>query len=272
MARRRRGKDPKSESRMGFLLGAAGILILLVLFSGYAWVKSNKIQLDAENCPTSGPRGIHVLLFDRSDPISEQQAQRVRQYIDKVKLTATFGTRFDLYTFEGDTLHALEPKLRICAPGKPEEANIWIDNPERVRKKYDNDFSKVLDQTVAELLRASTQPNSPIIESIKAATITSFGPTERGRIPLHVTMISDMVQHTKLLSQFQSDVKFADLAQNPTWLSLQPQFKGAEVDIVYLLRPTAQRNHLPIQSRSHQLFWEQLISAAGGRLNTVDPI
>lgn len=272
MATRRRRRDPRSETRKGLFLGAAGILILAALLSGYAWVKSNKIQLNAENCPISGQKGIHMLIFDRSDPISEQQAQRIRQLIDKLKLNASFGTRFDLYTFEGDTLHALEPKLRICAPGKPEEANAWIENPERVRKKYENDFSKVLDQTVAELLRASTQPNSPIIESIKAATITSFGPAERGSIPFHVTMISDMVQHTKILSQFQSDVKFSDLAQNAAWPSIQPQFKGAEVDIIYLLRPTAQRNRAPIQSRSHQFFWEQLISAAGGRLNTVDPI
>jgi len=272
MARRRRTRDSKSEARKGIILALFGLVILAILFSGYAWVKTNKVQLNAENCPIKGPRGIHILLFDRSDPISEQQAQRIRQQIDKLKLNAAFGTRFDIYTFEGDTLHALEPKLRICAPGKPEEANEWIENPDRVRKKYENDFSKVLDQTVTELLRASTQQSSPIIESVKAATITSFGPTERGSVPLQVTMISDMVQHTKIFSQFQTDMKFADLAQNPAWTALQPQFKGADVDIIYVLRPNALRGRAPIQSRAHQLFWEQLISATGGKLNSIDPI
>jgi hypothetical protein len=125
----------------------------------------------------------------------------------------------------------------------------------------------VLDQTVAELLRGSTQKNSPIIESIKAAAITSFGPVEQGHIPLRVTMISDMIQNTKLYSQFQSDVKFYDLGKSSAWVTQQPQLKGADVDILYLLRPTAQRNRIAIQNRSHQLFWEQFVFASGGRLS-----
>lgn len=145
MARRSRRKKEASQTLLAVALGAIGVLILAALIGVYWYVKSSKPELDAEtNCPKAGARGIHVILFDRSDPISDQQAQRIRQAIDKYRVDAQFGTRFDLYTFEGDTAHTLQPKLSICALGKPEEANRLIQNPERVRQRYEIRFSSVL--------------------------------------------------------------------------------------------------------------------------------
>jgi hypothetical protein len=257
----------------GLLLGLAGIILIGALGGGYWLVKKARPVLDAEtNCLKSGPNGIHVILFDRSDPISEQQAQRIRQAIDKFKNDAPFGLRFDLYTFQGDTQHALQPKLRICALGKPSEANAWIENPELVRRRYETKFTAVLDQTVAELLRGSQEKNSPIIESIRAAAISSFGPIEAGQIPLRLTMISDMVQNTALSNQFQTEPNFLQLSRTVMWPTLQPQLKGADVDILYLLRLSAARKGAPIQTRGHQVFWEQLIAGSGGRVLSIDPL
>ena len=273
MARHKRRAKRLSDRASGILLTIVGLAIIAGLGGGLWWVKHSRPQLDqATNCPKSGPTGIHVILFDRSDPITDQQAQRIRQVIEKLKSEAPFGLRFDLYTFEGDTAHELDPKLRICAPGKPEDANQLIENPELVRRRYETHFAEVLNQTVSDLLRAQTQKTSPIIESLHAAAITSFGPVERGQIPLRITMISDMIQNTPLYSQFQSESNFQQLSRSNAWVSLQPQLKGAETDILYLLRPTAMRSRVRIQNRGHEAFWEQLIAASGGRLNSVDPL
>lgn len=255
------------------MLGILGVAIIAALVGGYLLLKHSRPQLDTEtNCPKSGPAAIHVLLFDRSDPISEQQAQRIRQTIEKLKDGAPFGQRFDVYTFQGDTVRALEPKLRLCALGKPGEANQWIENPDLVRRRYETRFAAVLDQVVSELLRGGKENTSPIIESLRAAAISSFGSVERGQIPLRVTMISDMVQHTSLYSQFQSEPNFSQLSRMSVWAALQPQLKGADVDILYLLRLTAMRKGTPVQNRGHQLFWEQLIAASGGRPISIDPL
>lgn len=273
MARRGRRSQGLSDGMTGLLLGLAGVILLGALGGGYWLVKSSRPVLDAEtNCPKLGPSGIHAILFDRSDPISEQQAQRIRQAIDKFKNDAPFGWRFDLYTFQGDTQHTLQPKLRICALGKPSEANAWIENPEAVRRRYEAKFTTVLDQTVAELLRGSQEKNSPIIESLRAAAISSFGPIETGQIPLRLTMISDMVQNTTLANQFQTEPNFQQLVRSQAWPTLQPQLKGADVNILYLLRLSALRKGMPIQSRGHQMFWEQLVTGSGGRILTIDPL
>jgi hypothetical protein len=211
-------------------------------------------------------------MIDRSDPITGQQAQRITQIMKELKNDAPFAERFDIYTFEGDAKNVMEPILSVCSVGRPEDANEWIENPVLVRRRYEDRFSSVLDRTIEQLLHENTLDNSPIIESIKAAAITSFGMIEERKTRLRLTLISDMVQHSALFSQFRAESNFAQLARTPTWVTMMPNLRGAQVDILYLLRPSARRLGIPIQSRGHQLFWEQLIQAANGRLDKLEPI
>jgi hypothetical protein len=269
--RSKRSRRSRNDKAIGLILAVVGILLIGGLSGGAWYLHKTKVHLDAENCPESGPTAVYVIMIDRSDPITGQQAQGIRQQIDEIKNDARFGTRFDVYTFEGDTKNEMDPLLRICAPGRPEDANELIENPEFVRRRYE-EFSKKLDDEITALLRVSTLPNSPIIESLRAAAGTSFGPFPIGKIPLHITMVSDMVQNTSALSQFKSESNFSQLSKSPAWSMLQPHLKGAEVDILYLLRPEARRGGVMIQNREHQLFWEQLIKASGGQVENILPL
>jgi hypothetical protein len=269
MSRRSR-RRARTDRTVGVALAAVGIILVGALALTVFWVKRQHIALDDVNCPKTGPKAVHVLLIDRSDPISGQQAQHIRQVVQRLKDDAVFGTRFDVYTFEGDSVNELPPVLRVCAPGRPQDANELIENPERVRKRYEDSFALVLDKTLNELLRASTRPNSPIVESLRAAAQTSFGSFDAGQIPMRATLVSDMVQHSAALSHFAAEANFKQLSSTTKWASLRPQLKGADIYVLYLLRPTAVRGGAPIQNRGHQAFWEQLIEASGGRVVEFD--
>jgi uncharacterized membrane protein len=272
----RRSQRRRSEFRdrsFGAILILLGVLLIGLLAGGAWWIRRSTPAVDAEtNCPANGPKVVNVLIFDRSDPISGQQAQRVRFAVNELKRAANFGYRFDVYTFEGDTKMALEPVLKICSPGRPEEANELIQNPDLVRRIYEERFSSALDKTIESLLKASSRDNSPIIESLRAATLTSFGPVTEGQAKLHVLLVSDMVQHSAQYSQFKSDSNFQQLARTGGWAALRPNLKGADVEILYLLRPSAKRANAPIQSRGHQVFWEQLVQDGNGILTKFEPI
>jgi hypothetical protein len=273
MARIRRApRRAGNDKWVGIALGLVGLVLIVVLGVGTWWLRKSKEQLDADNCPRSGVRALHVLMIDRSDPISPQQAQMVRQHVQTLKNEAKFGTRFDIYTFEGDTKNEMQPVVRVCAPGRPEEANEWIENPEQVRRRYEERFLLVLERGLDELLSATSRDNSPVIESLRAASITSFGPLSAGKIPVSLTLVSDMVQHSTMVSHFKAEPNFAQLQKSQTWPTLRPDLKGADVEILYLLRPAAKRGPAPIQNRGHQAFWEQLILAGGGRVKTIRPL
>lgn len=271
-SRRRRAKRESQDRIRGIFLMVFGLALIAGLGGLSWWLKTTKVALGPDNCPVTGPRAVHVIMIDQSDPISGQQAQQIREYLSNVKKHAAFGTRFDIYTFEGNTKDELKPKLSVCAPGKPEEANELIENPERIKRTYDQKFSAQIDASLESLLHASTLPTSPIIESIRAASITSFAGSDVGSIPLHLTLISDMIQHSAAYSQFRADSNFEALSKTSAWAGLRPQLKGVEIDILYLLRNDAKRNGQAVQNRGHQEFWEQLINASGGQLTSIRPL
>jgi hypothetical protein len=91
-------------------------------------------------------------------------------------------------------------------------------------------------------------------------------------VRLRVTIVSDLIQHTTNNSHFKAVPDFPQLSRTITWSTIAPQLKGAEVDVLYILRPEAKRAGKAIQDRGHQLFWEQLIQASNGTLLRVDPI
>jgi hypothetical protein len=267
---RRRARAKKSDRRNAAILMVLGISLIAGLGGAAFYARSARVELDPNtNCPMSGPSAIHAVLIDRSDPISPQQAQRIRQWAQLLKRDAAQATRFDIYTFEGDSQAELHPVLSVCST--QQDADPLYQNPEKVRRRYEAEFVAVLDKTIDDLLQTGTRPNSPIIESLRAAAQTSFGLVTTGRLPLRVTLISDLVQHTPPVSHFRSPPDFQQFSHNASWPRLRPELKGADVNILYVLRPTALRNSAAVQNRGHQEFWTKLIAASGGRVTEFTP-
>jgi hypothetical protein len=272
MARRRRQKRDWDKAR-GIVFMIIGLVLISALGGAWYWVSKNRTQLDAaSNCPVTGPTAIHVILIDRSDPIQPLQAQQVRQTIDRYVKSAKIGERFDLYTANGDAGNVLTAVASVCNPGRGDQANELYQNPQMIQRQFDTKFLKPLESSLVELLKSGTTKESPILESIRAAAVASFGSTEPNTIPLQMTIISDLVQHTALYSQFRTDGSFADLAKRPEWRSLQANLKGAKVDVLYLLRAEARRGNVPIQNRGHQEFWGKAFEASGADRITITPL
>src|SRR5215468_1380808 len=100
---RRNRQDKRVDVGAGILLTVAGIVMIGLLVGALWWVKKTRIILDeATNCPQAGPRAVHVIIVDRTDPITPLQAERTRQKIKEYREAAPFGKRFDIYTVEGD--------------------------------------------------------------------------------------------------------------------------------------------------------------------------
>jgi hypothetical protein len=265
LARRRRLRR-NADKLKGLLWALLGLLI----FGGFgiAWhfLSGARVAIDtANNCPKSGPTAVHVVLIDKSDPISPQQAQRVRQYIDSVANAARPGTRFDLYVADNDSVNILKPVAQVCSSGRGSEANPLYENPTRIQRQFEDRFIGVLRGTLGKLLSASTADSSPILESIRAAAITSSEGAPDG-VPLQMTLVSDLVQHSALNSHFRGETNFEDLSRKPAWRSLQAPLKGAHIYVLYLLRPTAAVQGKPIQNQGHQLFWKKAVRASGGEI------
>lgn len=266
MARNRRKSRERREVLVGYIAGAIGAVVLVALGAAWYFFQSQATAIDqATQCPTAGPAAVHAVLVDRSDPITPQQAQRVKQELQRLIAAAKAGERFDLYVVEGDSANTLSPVVSVCSPGRGADANRLYQNPEQIQQRFDQQFVRRLEGALDGLLTGGARPNSPIIESIRAAAITSFGSVQLGSVPLQMTVISDLVQHSPANSHFRGEISFNDLSRKPIWREIQPNLRGAKVRFLYLLRASARRpNGVPIQNRGHQAFWEHLVEASGG--------
>jgi hypothetical protein len=259
----------RSTSRDGLLMAA--VIVLTVAMLGGATAAYFLLRKDPVDpvslCPRAGPAAVHAILIDRSDPISPLQARRVRQVLDAAVLGAAPATRIALYVAESDGTAALTPVLALCNPGR--DANPIYQNPRLIREKYERDFKTRLDTTINALLAPSTRQTSPIMESLKAVCIDAFGAEPAG-IPLRLTIVSDMLQHSPIASHYR-DRDYEALLRSPRLQAVRADCRGAEVDILYLLRPT--RSGQPgAQSRAHQRFWDHYLQLMNALPRSMEPI
>lgn len=272
MSRRKKRAQKDSGAIWGVLLGLAGLLLLGGLGASFYYVNKKHIEIDPEtNCPVTGPSAIHVIMIDRSDPISPQQVQRIKQEFKTYELHSIVFERYDLYVLEGDTKSVMKPVVSLCNPGDGSEVNELIANRELNKRRFEENFVNRLDSAIDGLMVSNSFSTSPIIESIKAAAITSFGEDDSKNIPRKLTIVSDMVQNTKSNSHYRGEDNFINLYKSSSWPVIQPNLRDAKVKILYIYRPEAKRKNsegqqVQIQTRIHQIFWENLIKASHGDL------
>lgn len=271
MARRRRHRGNWDVAR-GIVLGIVGLLLIAGLAGLWYWTSRQPKLDEATACPNTGPTAIHAILIDRSDPISPMQGQQVRQIVDRYVRGARVGERFELYVADSDAVNVLKPVAVVCNPGRGDQANELYQNPQMIQRQFEEKFVKVLNHNLDALLKTGTAESSPILESIRAVAVSAFGAVEAGAIPLSLTIVSDLVQHSAANSHFRGETNFAELSKKPAWRSLQANLKGAKVYALYLLRADAKRGGVPIQNRGHQDFWEKAIQADGGVLENITPL
>jgi len=255
---------------LGTALTALGVLILGALIA-IVFILREPNRDPETNCPADGPKAIHAIMIDRSDPITPAQVQQIRQHLQRAINRTEEDTRMDIYSFEGALTNVLQPVLSICAPRKPEEIDPWTQSPPRQIEIYKR-FTERLNAEIDGLLAAHTQETSPIIESLRGAAQSSFGLIERGQVPLKITLISDLIQNTTAVSHFRVAPDFEAVQRSNLWSALRPDLKGAEVEVLYILRTRATRGSRPIQNIGHQQFWEALLVASGGRPLGIWPI
>jgi len=259
----------RSGGRDGLMMVVV-IAVTLVLLGGAAaaYFLTRPQPVDAASlCPRAGPVAIHAVLIDRSDPISPLQATRVRQVLDAAVLDAAPGTRFALYVADSDGRAALAPLVALCNPGR--DANPLYQNPRLIRERFDRDFKARLDAAIGSLLVPSTRESSPIMESLKAVCVDAFGSAPPG-LSLRLTIVSDFLQHSPIVSHYR-ERDYEAILRSPRLQALKADCRGADVDMIYLLRPT-RAGQPGAQTRAHQSFWDRYLQTLNARPRRMEPI
>ena len=238
-------------------LGAAAILAIITI---------RPPRDETTNCTPAGPRAITVIAIDATDVLNEVQRLALRNELTKVVdgLNEDDGVQVWRIAPSSNAVPDAAGPL-LCHPGRT--ANRWFQNQRFVEKAYSDNFRTPIISQLDRFVEASAAPQSPIMESIQAIAIRTFGLSKYASVKDRVLLLaSDMIQNTATHSQVRGISAFPQFQASAGYRAVSSQLTGVRVQVLYLQRPTS------IGYKEHVEFWQQYFAASGAQLDRVLPI
>lgn len=181
------------------LLGIFNLLIVagVVATVSYFALTLRPAEYNAETLCIAGITPPHrVVIIDKTDLYSQQQASAIERIILTQRDTLAVGERLSL--FELDESGRLDDtnQFSLCNPGSGDQVNPLYRNPDRIQARYEALFDAPLQQALADLVVPKDAPQSPILEALaELAQEPSMAQSVPGR---RIILISDMLQNSEI--------------------------------------------------------------------------
>jgi hypothetical protein len=255
---------------IGAIVAAIGVL---AVGGGWLYFKSRELRVVADAatlCPVDrAPPEITVVLLDLSSTLSDVQRLDVKNELTRVRDALPRFGRVEVFAVDDRAPRVLEPVLALCNPGRGEDMNEIYQNPQLARQRWERDFARTVDETIASLLEAPESATSPIFEAIQAVALRTFdSPELDGVAGRRLVLVSDLMQNVPgHLRMYDAIPEFDDFARTPYWLDVKADLDGVDATILYLQRPSSVRLWQPQVE-----FWSRYFEAQGASIERVLPL
>ncbi len=259
-------KRKLKKDRIGYALILISLIVICISFFAYSKIKQSYIVLDKLTlCPENGPHSYTVVLLDATDSFNSIQQAVIRRQLEEIKLEIPRYGSIELYAVRAIDTQLLNPEIKICNPGTKENINPIIGNPEKIQKRWVNDFSNKLDDIFNRILNLEPANDSPIMQSIQSVNISAFPLKELPEKQKRLIIVSDMLQHTSEYSHYSSDINFSQFQNTEYFKKIKTNLRNTTIEILYVRRDI-NRN---LQNRKHIQFWQDYFNALNGELTKV---
>lgn len=252
------------EDWLGWLLIGGCLLLVGSAFAAAAWLQAGKQEVDPETlCAVDGVSPAHVVfLIDKTDPLTERRVETLTAELHEVRRALGIGERLSVFLIHDRVEAEFSPLFSRCSPGRGAEANELYENPRMIQRAFDRAFGEPVERALAELVRATTAPRSPILEAI--ALIAEWPPFRdaKGR---RLVVVSDLLQNVRELSHYGQLPPFEELVQGDYLQRVLPDLEAVEVDLQMIER-RAGGGRSVLQDVRHAAFWDGYFAAAGAQL------
>jgi len=270
-----RGSDRRRKKRRRLHVKAVFfIMIAAAILSGAVYLrekaKSANPQLGDDLCRvTQSPASYHAVLIDRTDPYNETQRASIKKMLETWRAQIPTWSQVTVFAVSGVNETRLTPELSLCNP--PAEADRLIQNPERVKERWNAGFVLPLERRIDELIGAEALPHSPIMEMIQSVAISAFPEVSSSgvaREPRELVIISDMLHNTEEYSHYRdTTLSFRAFRDTPYFQRIRADLRGVVITIFYARRDGDGAELR--QGRDHVTFWEEYFMSMGATLNRV---
>lgn len=242
--------------------------ILLVVGLGWYIIVQDSKRFDSKLCPVEeGPSSVHVVIVDATDPYNPIQWKNIENRLLDVKKQIPKHGLLTIFSITEDLPKTLQPEIELCNPGSGGNLNIWTDNPQLARRKWEKSFVRPVDSILSALNTDEPRRRSPIMEGIQAAKarVGAYDTSDR-----KLLVVSDLMQHTEAHSHYGSGPPdYERFESTIAEKKLSTDLNGWEVEILYARRSGAESQ---TQGRRHVDFWDRYFRESGATLQRVKSI
>lgn len=252
----------RSSNALAIALFVLAGAIILAIFAVSSWMSTQ--QLGSDFCSSSGPSGLLAIGIDATDSLSAAQRLDVRNRLDTAVAELPANWRVEVWNVAPSSGVPIQTGSAIC---KPElQVSSWTSNPKRAKERFAR-FSESMGKTIGDVLAQPASAESPILQSIQAIGLRSFGSSDMATVKdRRMILVSDLVQNTAEVSFARSIVPYQSFRVSKTFDALRAPLVGVKVDILFLSRPNA----LPASSLIG--WWQEYFADIGAPLASVQRI
>ena len=261
-------KRRRRERRNAVFALALALLVVAAIVAAIAPWSAGKYDPDTF-CPKDGNYARTAILVDATDSLSASQIKSVAEEVNALRDRLALHEWVGVFVLNEDNIVLPAPKIALCNPGDASTANPLYQNPDQIRRKFEQKFRRPMEDAIRALAETPPQSTSPILEMIRAVALDrNFDSTKKRRL----IIVSDMLQNTPpTYSHYGGEANFAAWRETEHAREfLQLSLLDAEVEILYLKRadPAARI----AQTRGHVAFWEDYFAATGATVKILKPI
>ncbi|HYC02403.1 MAG TPA: hypothetical protein VED40_03875 [Azospirillaceae bacterium] len=262
----KRRQSRREREKAGNVKGAV-LLSLAAIFAvgvGYFSWKANSeaVELDKTTlCPTAGPTSVTAVVVDRTDTVTPVQRQLLVDKFNEIRGAVPKYGLLEIYTVNPVQASVLKPEFSLCNPGDGSDLSHWTSNPRMANRTWGTVFNAPLAAVLDGMLEASEARQSPILETIQSVAATAFAPHDA--VPRTLVVVSDLLQHSDNLSQYQGVRDFEELRKTPALTRVKADLREVDVRVLYIRRDTAKG----VQGAAHIRFWQAYFADQGATLS-----
>jgi hypothetical protein len=271
----RRSKDWSRRPRLAARGAAVAVYALCLVFAaagGALWLKSGRLTVKTDPatlCPTDRPvTDVMVLLLDMSDALGDAQLAQLRNNLTRLQAQIPRFGVIDVYSLDRGTARLIRPVLELCNPGDGTDMNEWYENPALAKRRWQNDFANKLSSELTRLLEAPPAQTSPILESIQAIAVRTFGLPKYDSAKKQLFLVSDLMQNVPgRMSHYSVITPFDGFKGTTYYNDVRADLREVDVTVFYVVRSQG-----PQKWPEHRLFWEQYFRDQGATVQRIEPL
>ena len=266
----------KKSSGAGPIIGGSlAVVASIALASGLGYLALNAYSRPGINketkCPETGPVSVTAFLIDTTDPISKKTLTDAKNRFEAEIGSIAVGELLEIYGLT-EKSGELKTMFAGCNPGDGSTVDQWTNNPRLRQRQWEEAFGKPLEEVSGNLEKGQGGNQSPIMAAIQSIKLQVFDKYNKLDIPKQMIVMSDMIEHTDLYSQYKSGIDFGTYKATPAYADFRTSLDNVEVSIWYIDRGLKRFN-----GPQHMEFWAEWVMDNRGtfgssrRLEGVNP-